>query len=114
MSGRKSFDTLKSHIDADPVRRARVDEVKHAMREVMALAELREQRQVTQRELAEALEVTQSNVSRVEHEDDLYLSTLRGYVEALGGQLQLRAVFDDGAVDLDVRESEAVRELSSG
>jgi len=75
---------------------------------VMALAELRAQRQVTQRELADALDVTQSNVSRVEHEDDLYLSTLRSYVEALGGELQLRAVFEDGTVDLDVREPEAV------
>jgi DNA-binding XRE family transcriptional regulator len=108
MSGRKSFDALKSRIDADPARRARVDEVKHAMREVMALAELRAKRQVTQRELADALDVTQSNVSRVEHEDDLYLSTLRSYVEALGGELQLRAVFEDGTVDLDVREPEAV------
>jgi len=108
MSGRKSFDTLKSRIDADPVRRARVDEVKHAMREVLALAELREERQMTQQKVADVMHVTQANISRVEHEDDLYLSTLRGYVEALGGELQLRAVFEDGAIDLDVRQPETV------
>lgn len=108
MSGRESFDTLKSPIDADPVRRARVDEVKHAMRDVLALAELREERHLTQKKVADVMNVTQANISRVEHEDDLYLSTLRGYVEALGGELQLRAVFDDGTVDLDVREPEAV------
>jgi hypothetical protein len=44
----------------------------------------------------------------VEHQDDLYLSTLRSYIEALGGELQIRAVFEDETVDLDVRESEAV------
>jgi predicted transcriptional regulator len=108
MSGRKSFSKLRAPIDADPVRRARVEEVKHAMREALALAELRESRQVTQQKLAEALNVTQANVSRVEHQDDLYLSTLRGYVEALGGELQIRAVFDDETVDLDTREVESV------
>lgn len=108
MSGRKSFDALKSRIDADPVRRARVDEVKHAMRDVLALAELREERQLTQQKVADTMNVTQANISRVEHEDDLYLSTLRGYVEALGGELQLRVVFEDGAVDLGVKEPKPV------
>ncbi|OFW74701.1 MAG: hypothetical protein A2Y55_08920 [Actinobacteria bacterium RBG_16_68_12] len=106
MTGRKSFDDLRAPIDAEPVRRARVDEVKHARREVLALAELRENRQTTQQRLAEAMHVTQANISRVEHQDDLYLSTLRGYIEALGGELQIRAVFEDGAVDLDVKEPE--------
>jgi DNA-binding XRE family transcriptional regulator len=108
MTGRRSFEDLRAPIDAEPVRRARVDEVKHAMREVLALAELRESRQLTQQRLAEALHVTQANISRVEHQDDLYLSTLRSYVEALGGELQIRAVFEDVTVDLDGRESEAV------
>jgi len=106
VTGREPFAALRGPVDADPVRRARVAEVRRAMRDALALAELREGRQVTQQQLAEALDVTQSNVSRVEHQDDLYLSTLRGYVEALGGELQLRAVFDDQIVDLDVREAE--------
>ena len=106
MTGRKSFSKLRIPIDADPVRRARVEEVKHAMREALALAELREGRHVTQTHLAEEMNVTQSNVSRVEHQDDLYLSTLRGYVEALGGELQLRAIFEDETVDLQMREAE--------
>jgi hypothetical protein len=38
---------------------------------------------------------SQTNVSRVEHERDIYLSTLRGYIEALGGHLELVAVFPD-------------------
>ncbi|MEO8292764.1 MAG: XRE family transcriptional regulator [Actinomycetota bacterium] len=86
----------------------RVEDVKHAMRVALALAELREERGLIQQKLADHMRVTQANISRVEHQDDLYLSTLRGYVEALGGRLEIRAVFDDQAVDLDVREPEAV------
>ena len=88
-------------IDADPVRRSRVDDYKHAMREAVVLAQLRESRAVTQQELAGALEVSQPNVSRIEHQDDLFLSTLRSYVEALGGRLELRAVFDDETLVFD-------------
>jgi DNA-binding XRE family transcriptional regulator len=102
MSGRKPFKELRAPIDADPVRRARVDDAKHAMREALALSELRASRDVTQQVLAEALDVTQPNVSRIEHEDDVFLSTLRSYVEALGGRLEVRAVFDDLTADLEV------------
>jgi DNA-binding XRE family transcriptional regulator len=102
MSGRKPFKELRAPIEADPVRRARVDDAKHAMREALALSELRASRDVTQQVLAEALDVTQPNVSRIEHEDDVFLSTLRSYVEALGGRLEVRAVFDDLTVDLEV------------
>jgi DNA-binding XRE family transcriptional regulator len=102
MSGRRPFKELRAPIDADPVRRARVDDAKHAMREALALSELRTSRDVTQQVLAEALDVSQPNVSRIEHQDDVFLSTLRSYVEALGGRLEVRAVFDDLTVDLEV------------
>ncbi|HLA92155.1 MAG TPA: XRE family transcriptional regulator [Actinomycetota bacterium] len=102
MSRRGSFKELKAPIEADPSRRARVDERKHAMRDVLALAELRASREVTQEGLADALGVSQPNISRIEHQDDAYLSTLRSYVEALGGRLEVRAVFDDQTVELDV------------
>jgi hypothetical protein len=50
--------------------------------------------------MAEILGVTQANISRIEHEEDLYLSTLRSYVAALGGELEVNAVFADGKVAL--------------
>jgi transcriptional regulator with XRE-family HTH domain len=59
----------------------------------MPLDELRKARQMTQVKLAETLGVNQSEVSRIEHRADLYLSTLSEYVEALGGRLEIRAVF---------------------
>jgi hypothetical protein len=40
--------------------------------------------------------VSQAQVSRIENQADLYLSTLRSYIAAMGGELQLRAVFPDG------------------
>ena len=44
------------------------------------------------------MEVTQANISRIERQEDLKLSTLERYIEALGGRLEVRAVFDDGDV----------------
>lgn len=61
----------------------------------LRLAEVRKQLGVTQTRLADQLEVSQANVSRIEKERDLKLSTIDGYVAALGGRLELRAVFPD-------------------
>lgn len=61
----------------------------------MPLEEIRKARQMTQAKLAETLGVNQGEVSKIEHRTDIYLSTLAGYVEALGGKLEIRAVFPD-------------------
>jgi len=97
---KKSFRKLSAAIDADPERRARVDEYKRAIYDALELAKLREARQVTQAKVAEALDVTQANISRIEHQDDIYLSTLRGYVTALGGKLEVLAVFPDQTIQI--------------
>jgi len=91
----KSFHQLAEKMDADPERRARVDEHKRAM-----LAELRQSLDLTQTELAESLDVSQRGVSHIESESNPRLGTLAGYVSALGGQLELRAVFEDRTVEL--------------
>lgn len=100
---KKKFDTLRAKVDADPVRRARVDAGKaEVLREQldMRLAELRKLRDITQAELAEALATTQSGISRIEHQDDVHLSTLLRYVHALGGELEVTAVFDDERIPI--------------
>lgn len=66
----------------------------------LRLGELRRSRGISQAAVAEALDVSQPNVSRVEQEDDLRLSTLARYIAALGGNLELRAVFGDREVEL--------------
>lgn len=89
----------------DPARQARVAEMKQAMADAVDLTELREARGATQVDLAKVLGVHQGNVSRLERRGDLYLSTLREYVEALGGELELVARFDDGEVRIDPRQT---------
>jgi len=68
--------------------------------QIMLLQKLREHQKVTQHELAEALGVAQSNISRIEHEDDPQVSTIRKFVEALGGELVLQAKIGDEMIDL--------------
>ncbi len=100
MSKTKSFNILRRKVRADPERAHRVAEHKRAILDALALAEARERRNVTQKEIAEILGVTQANISRIEREDDIYLSTLRKYVEALGGHLEIAAVFPEKTVTL--------------
>ena len=100
MSKAKPFTELAATIKADPVRRARIATIKRAMDDALALAELRAERGLTQNQVASSLGVTQANISRIEHEEDLYLSTLRGYIAALGAELEVNAVFPDGTVTL--------------
>ncbi|WP_163836089.1 XRE family transcriptional regulator [Spartinivicinus ruber] len=63
----------------------------------MTLAELRQSKDITQTELAEALSTTQPNIANVEKRSDVYLSTLRNYLHALGGELEVVARFPDGS-----------------
>ncbi|CAN5471681.1 XRE family transcriptional regulator [soil metagenome] len=102
MAKRHRFSDLAADAYADPVRRQRIEQMAEAMRDAVRLHELRASRGVTQQDLATALGVSQANVSRVEHVDDVYLTTLRGYVEALGGHLHLSAVFDDETVEIAI------------
>jgi predicted transcriptional regulator len=64
------------------------------------LAELRAALDVTQVELANRLKVTQTAISRLEGRKDWHLSTLSDYVEKLGGELEVRAVFPERSVRL--------------
>jgi transcriptional regulator with XRE-family HTH domain len=95
MTKTKPFSSLAERIKADPVRREGMEEHRRAMSDALALAKLREERGLTQTAVAAGMKVSQRNVSRIEHEEDVYLSTLRGYVAALGGRLEVNAVFPD-------------------
>ncbi len=101
MSKAKNFDILKKRVEASPERRERLDDLRRAYDAVLTLSDLREAHGLTQGEMAALLKVSQPNVSKTERKEDLYLSTVAGYVEALGGKLELRAVFsDDESVEL--------------
>ena len=64
----------------------------------MALDELRAARDLTQEELARTLGVNQPAISRLERKADMYVSTLANFVKAMGGKLEIHAVFPDGEV----------------
>ncbi|NQY35083.1 MAG: XRE family transcriptional regulator [Alteromonadaceae bacterium] len=63
------------------------------LNEYLTLQELRKAKKLTQKKLAESLNVNQENISRLEKRSDMMLSTLRGYVEAMGGKLELTVRF---------------------
>lgn len=64
----------------------------------LALNELRAARKLTQEQLADLLEIDQAAVSKLEHRTDMYLSTLRRLIKAMGGDLEIRARFPDGEI----------------
>jgi transcriptional regulator with XRE-family HTH domain len=63
--------------------------------EEMTLRQLRRARRLTQQRLAKSLHIGQEGVSKLEKRSDLLISTLRDYVEAMGGNLSLVAEFPD-------------------
>ncbi len=83
-----------------PERRARVDAAVRRELLTMDLRELRQEAGKTQAEVAEIAEMTQAELSKLERRDDHLLSTLRRYVSALGGELEVVAVFDNKRIAL--------------
>ncbi len=96
MSGRHPFIELTR--DFTPERRRRIDEMKRDLLAEMPLHELRRARELTQRDLARMLKVNQPAVSKLEQRADVYVSSLRSYIEAVGGKLRIVAEFPEGEV----------------
>jgi DNA-binding XRE family transcriptional regulator len=70
------------------------------------LAQLRQDSGLTQVQLARKLAASQRAISHVEHEPNPRVATLTAYIQALGGRLELRAVFDDDSVAVKLTESQ--------
>jgi transcriptional regulator with XRE-family HTH domain len=96
MSGHRPFAELTRKFT--PKRKARVAARVAELKAEMVLIELRQARRCTQQELARALKVNQPAVAKLEKRTDMYVSNLRRYVEALGGQLEITAKFPEGDV----------------
>ena len=92
----KKFSELVAKMN--PERRAKIDnEVKKTLAE-MPLQELRNARGLSQQMLAEALHIQQPAVAKLEKRTDMYISTLRSHIRAMGGELEVVARFPDGDV----------------
>ena len=83
-----------------PQARARSDALYEQLVAEMPLHELRQARELSQVKLAQALNVNQAAVSKMEHRTDMYISTLRDYIRAMGGDLDIVARFPDGDVKI--------------
>ena len=96
------------------VRRKHAPEVEERIRakvkakaEGMTLHQLREARQLTQVNLAQVLKINQGAVSTMEKRTDMYVSTLRNFIKAMGGELRITAEFPEGAIQIEQFESVA-------
>ena len=84
-----------------PERRSKIAaRTQQLIAEEMALRRLRQARDLTQQRMAKLLHIDQAGISKLESRSDMLLSTLRGYVEAMGGSLRLVAEFPDGIAEL--------------
>ncbi len=95
----RRFKELFKDMPEDRQRRAK-ERTEALLAENRVLKALRKGRDVSQQELASLLGVQQASVSKFENQDDIRLTTLRKYVEALGGELELRVRFPDEDVRL--------------
>lgn len=96
MAGHRPFSELTK--DFSPEQRRRIDEEKRQLLREMRLHELRRARELTQQDLAERLQVNQPAVAKMEQRADVYVSSLRHYIEAVGGRLKVVAEFPEGEV----------------
>ena len=83
-----------------PERKAKIDgKVKETLA-VMPLQELRNARGLSQKMLAETLHIQQPAIAKMEKRTDMYISTLRSHIMAMGGELEVIARFPDGDVKI--------------
>ncbi len=83
-----------------PESRLRSDALYRQLLKEVPLAELRRARGLSQKTLAGVLQVDQASISKLERRTDMYISTLRSHIEAMGGELEIIARFPDGSVKI--------------
>ena len=95
----KKFSELSAKMPPEALAQA---EVKlQTMLAAMPLHELRRARGLSQKALADILHVQQPAIAKLERRTDMYISTLRSHIEAMGGQLDIVARFPDGSVNIN-------------
>ncbi len=94
----KKFAELRAKMS--PESRARADEKAQVLLSEVPLNELCQARGLSQKVLAEVLHVQQPSIAKLERRTDMYISTLRSHIEAMGGELEVVARFPDGTVKI--------------
>lgn len=85
-----------------PESQARARKIADEMLAALPLAEIRKARELSQQQLAETLDMPQGNISKLERRADMYVSTLRRYIQAMGGDLDIVARFPEGKIHIDI------------
>ena len=94
----KNYKALRDSMS--PERRAANEAAAKEMLAEMPMHALRDALHFTQQQLAEELGIKQGSISKMERRPDHLVSTLRRFVEAMGGELELRARFPTGTVSI--------------
>ncbi len=102
----REFKELSDEVRKQPGAHEEIEARKEGLRDAIKIGKLRERREQTQAGLAQVLGTSQANVSRMERSSNPYLETLADFVGALGGRLEIRAVFEDEVVPLRVFDGE--------
>jgi DNA-binding XRE family transcriptional regulator len=96
MAGRHSFADLRARMA--PEAQAEAEALR--LSEEMDLAEVRRALKLSQDEIAQTLQIGQGSVAKIEKRTDMYVSTLRRFIEAMGGELEIVARFADHSVKI--------------
>lgn len=109
MAGRHSFAELRARMSSKAQAEAEAEALR--LGEQMNLAEVRRALKLSQDEIAQTLQIGQGSVAKFEKRADMYVSTLRRFIEAMGGELEIVARFAGHSVkiknfaDLDDRSA---------
>ncbi len=100
MSGHRPFDELTKNWPES--RKEEVKRKKNELQEEMMLSDLRKSLSISQEALATALEVQQPAIAKMERRDDIRIGNLRRMIEAMGGELEIRARFSQSEVKINI------------
>ena len=95
---KKKFSKLRDNLN--PATQAEIRNQVDVLIAEMPINELRRARGLSQKVLAQALDVQQPAIAKMEQRTDMYISTLRSHIEAMGGELEIVARFPDGSVKI--------------
>lgn len=99
MTGCTSFSTLRKRMT--PEAQARASAKSEALESEMALSDVRRAMQLSQEELAAILQINQASVAKMEKRTDMYVGTVRRFIQAMGGELEIIARFPDREIRID-------------
>ncbi len=94
----KSLEQIRKQISPKTVKAAKVKTKK--MLAELPLRDLRYARALTQEQMAGILKIRQATVSKLERGKDMHISTLQNFIQAMGGELEINAVFPEGVVKI--------------